>query len=77
MKKVEREYLQSLKDKWPSAFVVRSEIDRFSGGLLHGRTLANLDCEGKGPKRIRLGRKIGYQIDDLITWMTERVEILK
>lgn len=64
-----------MKKNWPSPVVVRQQLhlDRFAGGLLNARTLANLDSAGKGPKgRIKVGRKVGYQVDYLIEWMRNR-----
>ncbi len=64
---------QALKDRWPSAFVSRGEIAKFSGGLIHPRTLANLDSQGKGPKgRFAVGRKIGYPVDSVVQWLERR-----
>lgn len=65
-------------DKWPSPIVARSEVSRFSGGLLHPRTLANLDARGEGPKtRIKQGRKVAYPVDALIEFMRERCIIIR
>jgi len=63
--------------KWPSAFVSRSQVGKFSGGILHPRTLANLDSQGLGPRnRIKVGRKVAYPVAELCEWMAERAEIL-
>lgn len=50
----------------------RSDIHRLLGGLISVGRLANLDCEGKGPRRITLGRKVGYTRSDFIVWMRSR-----
>jgi len=66
---------EQMKNNWPSPVVVRQQrhLDRFSGGLLHARTMANLDSAGKGPKeRIRMGKKVAYPVDSLIEWMRGR-----
>lgn len=63
----------SLKDSWKSSFVARDEVATFSGGILHPRTMANLDCKGEGPRgRIRMGRVVAYPVDDLVEWMESR-----
>ena len=63
----------SLASKWPSTFVSRGEISRFSGGIIHPRTLANQDCAGTGPKgRISIGRKICYPVSSVIEWLESR-----
>jgi hypothetical protein len=65
--------LEKLKAAWPSPLVARCELGRFSGGMLHGRTVANLDSLGQGPPRIRIGRKIGYDRDGLLEWLRGRM----
>jgi len=63
---------------WPSAIVSRSEVSRFSGGLINPRSLANMDSLGLGPaNRFRCGRKICYPVSDLIAWLESRVTVVK
>ena len=62
------------KKSWPAPVVARSQVDVFSGGLLHPRTLRNLDSLGQGPPRIKLGRLVAYPVDGLVQWMQERAE---
>jgi len=64
-----------LAAKWPSAFVARTEIERFTGGLVNVKTLANRDSQGTGPAgRIRCGRKVVYPVQNFIQWLEERSE---
>lgn len=63
--------LDILNESWP-AIVARSKIDTLSGGMLTKGTMANLDSEGKGPRRIKIGKKVGYLREDLIAWLKER-----
>ena len=64
--------------KWNAPVVPRSEIGRFSGGLLTAGAMANLDCDGKGPAgAFYIGRKLVYPIDQLIAWMRERSRTVK
>jgi len=70
--------LTTLADNWPSKLVHRSQptLDRFSGGILNARTLANADSLGTGPVgRIRIGRKVAYPVQSLIAWMQEKREV--
>ena len=67
--------LQSLKIHWPSSIVARTAVAEFSGGLLDPKTLANHDSNGEGPVKCRLGRKVFYQVDDLVSWMESRLEV--
>jgi len=68
---------QSLAEKWPSSYVARTEVERFSGGLITKGYLQNLDCKGLGPKgRIRFGRKIAYPVSELISWLEARSAVV-
>lgn len=64
---------QDMADKWPSAFVARTEAERFTGGIISEKYLANLDSAGKGPAgRVRIGRKIAYPVKEFIAWLESR-----
>ena len=68
--------LQDLRDKWPSAWVSRSHFDRFSGYAISGKTIANLESEGKGPAgKFFVGGKAAYSIDDAIEFLRERISV--
>ena len=65
--------LSSLARKWPSNIVAREEISQFTGGLYTSSYMANIDSQGAGPEgRIRIGRKVAYPIDALISWLEKR-----
>lgn len=58
---------------WGSPVIARTEVGRFSGGLLSPKSLANYDCQGIGPEgRFRIGRKICYPVPELIIWLRAR-----
>ena len=61
-----------IAEKWPSSVVARVEIERFTGGLISSKYLANLDSLGQGPKRITCGRKVAYPVDDFVQWLRKR-----
>lgn len=68
---------QSMADRWQSAFVARTEVEHFTGGIISEKYLANLDCAGKGPAgRIRTGRKISYPVASFIEWLEARSELV-
>ncbi|MBI5518604.1 MAG: hypothetical protein HY916_00945 [Desulfovibrio sp.] len=52
--------------------IARTEVPKLTGGLISAGRLANLDCLGQGPRRITLGRKVGYLRADFITWLRSR-----
>jgi hypothetical protein len=69
--------LNTLADNWPSALVARTQhqLDKFSGGILNARTLANEDSLGTGPKdRVKVGRKVAYPVKSLIAYMQGKME---
>jgi hypothetical protein len=73
--KVVRAAFQQMVEKWPSSVVARTEVERFTGGAIKEKYLANLDCQGKGPKgRVRLGRKIIYPVHEFLAWLESRAK---
>ena len=65
--------LSSLKKNWPSDIVARDAIAKFSGKVLHPRSMSNLDSRGEGPPRFYFKRRVFYPIDPLIKWMEQHV----
>jgi hypothetical protein len=65
--------LSPLRENWPAPYVARKEIERFSGGMLKPRTLANLDSLGVGvPGRFTVGKSVMYPVKELINWLEAR-----
>jgi len=78
MTKLNTPSFQLMADQWPSPFVARQEVERFTGGIVNPKYIANLDSQGKGPEdRIRVGRKIAYPVASFIAWLEERSEIVR
>lgn len=63
---------EEMANTWGSAVVARTEIDRFTGGMISGKYLANLDSDGTGPVRVKVGRKVGYPTRSLVQWLRDR-----
>lgn len=62
-----------LEKNWGCPFVLRNLVGKFSGGLLHPRTLANLDSLGRGPAgKINVGNRVAYPTTELIKWLEAR-----
>lgn len=77
MKTLQTPNLSQLADNWPSPFVARQELARFSGGILNPKTIANLDSKKRGPAgRIRIGRKIAYSVTSLIDFLEDRAQVV-
>lgn len=72
-----QKHFQELAEKWQSTFVARDQIELFTGGIVSPGTMANLDCLGEGPERIRIGRKIAYPVKSFIQWMIARSESIQ
>ena len=70
--------LREMLDKWGSSVVVRSETKRFSGGLLSGKTLANLDSQGVGPRgAFKVGTKTCYPAESLVEFLEARARPMR
>ena len=69
---MQKDIFQEMADKWPSAVVARTEVDKFSGGLMTSKYMANLDSAKQGPARVRCGRKVIYPVQSLVRWLRER-----
>ena len=64
--------LKNMAEKWPSELVSRESVGQFTGGVLSPKSMANMDSLGEGPESIRIGRKIAYRVDVLISWLESR-----
>ena len=67
-----KESFEDLARSWSSSMVARTSLEKFSGGLLNPRTMSSLDCRGKGPFHIKVGRLVMYPKRDLINWLIQR-----
>jgi len=56
--------------------ISRDHVEDYLGGVITAKTLANLDSEGKGPKLMRIGRKVAYMTADLLEWLSQRLKPL-
>ncbi len=70
-----RKHLESLREKWSSSIVARSEVKAFSGGVLNPGTMANEDSRGTGPESFKIGRRTVYPVESLIDWMAKRASV--
>jgi hypothetical protein len=78
MSKIQSPTFSTMAEKWPSPYVARHEVDRFTGGIVNPKYLANLDSQGKGPEgRIRVGRKVAYPVHSFISWLEARSEVVE
>ncbi len=60
----------------PSGYILRTKLSEKTGGLLHGRTMANLDSLGEGiPGKISIGRKVAYPVQSVVEYLQSRVTV--
>ena len=62
------EELRKILDNLPSVFL-RKDIPKYFGNTISIRHLANLDSSGKGPKRMRIGKRVAYTKEDFTEWI--------
>ena len=64
------------KEKFDGTFICRDRVERFTGGAIRQRHLANLDSLGLGPKgAFKVGRRQCYPIAEFCEWLIGRLEI--
>jgi hypothetical protein len=61
-------------DKWSSAIVPLTKVEKFSGGLLNHRTMANHIWRGDAPDSFLIGRRRCFMAVDLAAWLADRVK---
>lgn len=67
------QWLQDAVDRWPSTVIARDQTDKFTGGLVNPRTVANHDSQGIGPKEpISIGRRRGYTVSSFAEYIASR-----
>ncbi len=69
------DFTQIIKNN-PSGYILRKNLTKQTGGLLHGRTMANLDSLGEGiPGKISIGRKIAYSVESVVEYLQSKVTV--
>jgi hypothetical protein len=71
-----KDIFDEMAERWPSAVVARTEIGKFTGGMLSAKYMANLDSLGIGPGRVTIGRRVGYPTRQCSEWLRRRSSIL-
>ncbi len=65
--------IESMAERWASSVVARKELHKFTGGLLSGRTAANLDSKGTGiPGRFTMLSQTCYPTENVVAWLKTR-----
>ena len=67
--------IKNIFKNWPSPFVARDQLHKLTGGLIHPRTIRNLDSLGKGINgKFSVGRKVAYPVEEVIKYLEDRME---
>ena len=66
-----RDVFEKMAEAWGAPGFVRPETRRVTGGLIHGKTLANLQSKGEGPPCTKIGNKAYYELETFIPWLRE------
>lgn len=65
--------LEKMAEDWPSPFVARTEIEKFTKGLYKTKSMNVFDGMGTGIKRkILLGSRVAYLKEDVIEWLKQK-----
>jgi hypothetical protein len=75
-KQIKPDFLQIIKNNH-SGYIFRKNLTEQTGGLLHGRTMANLDSMGGIgiPGRISIGRKVAYPVESVVAYLQANVTV--
>ena len=59
---------------WRSPCITRDQLYKVTSGLIHPRTIRNLDSLGKGiDGKFFIGRKVAYPIEEVIEYLERRL----
>lgn len=66
--------LSNLANGWPSTYVTRNQLAKFTGGMVTPGSMAVFDSKGEGPAgRFIVNRKTAYTVKNVIEWLEARV----
>ena len=64
--------IEQLEQNLPLAFG-RTEIEKLIPGVISSKSLANLSSLGEGPPSYRHGRKVFYERQAFLEWLSSRI----
>ena len=68
--------LRKIEENNPYGFILRPDLGVKTGGLLHGRTMANRDSAGSGiDNRFKVGKTTAYPIESVISFLKKRISV--
>jgi hypothetical protein len=69
----ETDIIEHLRQQLPVAFG-RTEVEKLLPGFISSKTLANLSSYGEGPPSYHHGRKVIYEKEDFLNWLSKRMK---
>ena len=66
---------QQMADRWPSNVVAQSKVSTLTGGVLSGKSLANMRSKGEDvPESVMIGSRRAYVVSSLVNWLRNRTQ---
>ena len=67
--------LSRLRERLPER-MDRKKVKEYLADFISPKYLANLDSQGKGPKRYKNGRRVIYDTEDLLNFLDDRMVLV-
>ena len=68
--------IEGIKDNVGSPIVARKSLDAVTGGILHGRTMANRDSLGDGiDGMFYIGKQAVYPVDSVVEYLKTKAMV--
>ena len=65
--------LMRLRNFYPP-MIGRTEVENFFPGILHQKSLANLESDGLGIPKYKFGKKVMYFTDDILRFIEGKIK---
>jgi len=73
---MKKDIFDQIRDQWPSPVVASAKVEIMTGGIVSGKTFANMRCKGEPvPESTLVGRRRVYIVESVIEWLRNRVQV--
>lgn len=59
----------AMVDAWEPPIVANTSVKKFTFNVISGKRIQNLCSEGKGPERMKIGKRTFYDKKKLANWL--------
>jgi hypothetical protein len=66
-----QDVFDKMAERWAAPGFARSEVGKVTGGMISGKTLANLHSMGEGPPMMKVRGKAFYPMADFVPWLRQ------